>query len=131
MPTILLVDDEPPLLTIFRAALERAGYVVLEAENGEGALHILHGHVVDAVVTDVVMPRMGGRELMWRMSTCFPAVPVILISGILGADHVDDDVRPADYLSKPIPLDELVRAVQAVLKEPGSPAAAPPRRRWT
>lgn len=118
-PTILVVDDEPEMRDVCRAALAREGYLVIEAGDGVEALEILDRHRggVDLVVSDAVMPRMGGRELIWEMSRRHPAVPVLLASGIL---HDPDasyglEVAPAAFVSKPFDLHVLVRTVRDTL----------------
>src|SRR5688500_2585648 len=67
--TVLLVDDDPHVAAASRRALERAGYVVLAASNGREAMEIVAGHegTLDLLVTDLVMPEMGGRELARRV----------------------------------------------------------------
>ena len=71
--------------------------------------------LIGTFFADVVMPRMGGCELTWVLSGTHPGIPVILISGLLAADHLDHDVRPAAYLQKPLSGVEIVTAVAAVL----------------
>ena len=81
--TILLVEDEASVRTASRTFLEQYGYRVLEAADGAEALAIFNrGDVsVDAVVTDVVMPEMGGRELVERLEDTHPGIPVLYVSG--------------------------------------------------
>lgn len=116
MATVLIVDDEPHIRAFYRAALERHGYEIREARDGADALEMVREQPVDLVVADVVMPRMGGRELVWTLSQTTPETPVILISGLLAADHMDHlDVQPAAYLVKPVDTSELVNAVASLL----------------
>jgi CheY-like chemotaxis protein len=116
MVTVLVAEDEPHIRSIVRLALERSGYAVLEATNGNEALALARSHPVAVVVADVVMPGMGGRELVWRLSQATPPIPVILMSGMLAPDHVDKDVSPAAYVPKPFGPSEIVEAVAQVLR---------------
>lgn len=115
MATILVVEDEPDLRHIYRAALERSGHTVFEAVDGAMAERMANRIRPDAVLADVVMPRVGGRELLWRLSETHPGIPVILISGLVPADQFQDDLRPAAYLQKPLSPGEIAEAVAAVL----------------
>jgi two-component system, cell cycle sensor histidine kinase and response regulator CckA len=117
MATVLIVEDEPQLRSLYRMALEHSGYTVLEAEDGAEALEIARAQPVSLVLADVVMPRIGGRELVWRLSEMLPGVPVILVSGMLDSEHMEhEDVQPAAYLTKPIAPSEIVRTVDAMLR---------------
>jgi CheY-like chemotaxis protein len=116
METVLIVEDEPHLRVFLRTTLERKGYAVVEAENGVQALELVGAHSVDLVIADIVMPRMGGRELAWRLSESAPHIPVILVSGMLPQDHVDRDVSPAAYLGKPFTQAEILLTVARVLQ---------------
>jgi two-component system cell cycle sensor histidine kinase/response regulator CckA len=116
---ILVVDDEADLVTIFERALERAGYRVLTANTGEQAMRVLEEHEgrVDLVISDVVMPGMGGRELVWRLQTQYPAIPTILLSGYADREaalEMMEGERPL-FLEKPIDLTELTDIVGEVL----------------
>lgn len=118
-PTILVVDDEPEMRDVCRAALAKEGYLVIQAGDGVEALEILDrpGGGVDLVVSDAVMPRMGGRELLWEMSRRHPGIPVLLASGIL---HDPDasyglEVSPAAFVPKPFDPRQLVQTVRDTL----------------
>ncbi|HEY7613877.1 MAG TPA: response regulator, partial [Gemmatimonadales bacterium] len=118
---ILVVDDEPMIRALARRALERYGYEVLEAEDGEAALDLMRTEVgfrVELAVLDVVMPRMDGRELSDRLRGQRPGLGVLYISG-----HTGDELArrllldPAvPFLQKPFPPDELVERVQELLE---------------
>jgi two-component system cell cycle sensor histidine kinase/response regulator CckA len=117
---ILVVDDEPMIRALTRRALERYGYKVLEAEDGDTALELMHseaGAEVELAVVDVVMPRMDGRELSERLQRERPGLGVLYISG-----HTGDDLArrllldpTVPFLQKPFPPDELVERVQQLL----------------
>jgi CheY-like chemotaxis protein len=79
---ILVVDDEGAVRRFALRVLEREGYRVVEARDGIEALELIRqGHEFDAVVSDIVMPRMNGVELMQALSTAAADLPVILMSG--------------------------------------------------
>jgi two-component system, cell cycle sensor histidine kinase and response regulator CckA len=118
---ILVVDDEPMIRALARRTLERYGYEVLEAEDGEAAQELMRtdaGLRVELAVLDVVMPRMDGRELSDRLRRERPGIGVLYISG-----HTGDELArrllldPAvPFLQKPFPPDELVERVQEMLE---------------
>lgn len=126
---ILVVDDEAEQREIFRTSLERHGYAVLEAIDGVAGLEAMekHGAEVDLVITDMVMPRIGGRELLWRVNERFPRTPVLMTSGLLDPDTASDEGRlsPAGFLPKPVSPGALILKVREILgvADPGPPAA--------
>lgn len=124
---ILLVEDHRELRRIYRYALEQAGFGVVEAGDGEDALALVeqYGSLLGAVVTDAVMPRVGGRELVWRLSEQHPGLPVILITGMLDRAQVVQGLaqEPAWFLRKPFAPPELVALVRKALG--GSPNPLP------
>lgn len=124
-PTILVVDDEALVRRVTLRALSRAGFRVLEAVDGQDALDMLAGHgEISVVVTDAVMPRLGGVDLARRVRRDL-GLPVILVSGYtrdLGG--LDESVA---FLPKPYEPRVLVNLVRKVLGEPEStPGPLPP-----
>lgn len=118
---ILVVDDEPMIRSLTRRALERYGYEVLEAEDGESALELVRsetGTRLDLAVLDVVMPRMDGRELSERLRRERPGLGVLYISGHTGDELARRLLLDAavPFLQKPFPPDELVERVQELLE---------------
>jgi two-component system, cell cycle sensor histidine kinase and response regulator CckA len=120
--TILLVEDEDQVRALARTALTRHGYHVLEAEQGEQALAICAQHVgsIHLLLTDVVMPQMGGRELAERATMLRPEMKVLFMSGyanddILAHGAMGDGVV---LLQKPITPNMLARRVREVLDQP-------------
>jgi len=103
-PTILLVDDEDSVRKVLAFPLEKDGYTVIQAPSGRAALDLLAaGETVDAVLTDVVMPDMGGGELAERLRELAPALPVLYMSGYTGTDVLRRgfDERGVPFLQKP------------------------------
>jgi two-component system cell cycle sensor histidine kinase/response regulator CckA len=112
--TVLVVDDESLVLTMAETILSDYGYKVLTASNGQKALQLLNqpGTKVDLVITDLVMPGMGGRELMERIGQLDPELPVMPTSGYVMAE---DKKLGAGYLQKPFTSAELLLKVKAAL----------------
>jgi len=77
---VLIVDDETNIRRVLSAMLKRDGYEVTTAEDGEQALAAMNRVPVDVVVTDLVMPRMGGLDLLRHVTSAHPDVPVIMIT---------------------------------------------------
>ncbi|HEU5218653.1 MAG TPA: PAS domain S-box protein [Gemmatimonadales bacterium] len=124
--TVLLVEDDDGVRQLTRRILEDFGFAVLEARNGTEALaHLDAGSPrIDAVVSDVVMPGMGGRELVGRLRLRRPDLPVLFLSGYTG-DEVSDDVRGQlhqAFMQKPFSPDALAAALEELLAE-GTPVA--------
>jgi PAS domain S-box-containing protein len=122
--TVLLVDDDPHVSAAARRALERAGYVVLSATNGREGLHVAETHrqQLDLLITDLVMPEMGGRELARRLAQVRPDVRVLYTSGYT-AEAVNQQavLELGDaFLGKPFSPDGLLRRVHEMLR-PGVP----------
>jgi two-component system, cell cycle sensor histidine kinase and response regulator CckA len=122
--TVLLVEDQEGIRDLAREFLLRKGYTVLLAVDGDDALRIAAEHKAEIhlLVTDVVMPNIGGRELVRRLSPLRPRMKVLFMSGYpehgsLG-DEVFDDNAPV--LLKPFLLDALARTVRSVLDDSGS-----------
>ena len=112
--TVLVVDDESLVLTMAETILSDFGYKVLTASNGQKALAILNqpDSKVDLVITDLVMPGMGGRELMERIRQFDPSLPVMPTSGYV---LPEDKKNSAGYLQKPFTSTELLMTVKAAL----------------
>jgi CheY-like chemotaxis protein len=117
--TILLVEDEEMVRMLARRILEECGYSVLEAGNGAEALALCDKHEghIDMLMTDVVMPHMGGRELAERMAQMYPEMRILFTSG-----YTDDAVvrhgvieTGMNFIQKPFTPDGLAQKVREVL----------------
>ena len=119
--TILLVEDEELLRGVIRESLEDAGYAVLEAEAPDEALAISTAYdgTIHLLLTDVIMPRMTGKELAGRIVAERPGVQVIFMSGYTNQSIMNHTQLPAGvrYLEKPIASGALLRSVRAALDE--------------
>jgi len=117
--TVLLVEDAAPVRTLARRALEARGYTVLDAADGPSAIELSRRHsgVIDALVTDVVMPGMSGRELAERLAPTRPEMKVLYTSGYTDDAMVRQGVLSAGvaFLQKPFVPDTLARKVRDVL----------------
>jgi signal transduction histidine kinase/CheY-like chemotaxis protein len=112
--TILMVDDEALLLTMADAVLTDFGYHVLTASNGQKALEILERRdaAVDLIITDLVMPGMGGREFIERVRQLGLTLPILSTSGYVLPEGRQ---TPESYLQKPFTSLDLLRKVKHAL----------------
>jgi two-component system, cell cycle sensor histidine kinase and response regulator CckA len=123
--TVLLVEDEALVRDLLAKILRRAGYVVLEAEDGEAAVDLAarYGDRIDVVVTDIAMPRLGGIEAAGALVAARPGMLVVYMSG-----HLDDERELAagpegGFLRKPFEPDALVAKLGEVLDRETAGAA--------
>jgi two-component system, NtrC family, response regulator AtoC len=115
---ILVVDDEPNLRRVLSAQLERDGYEVHTAEDGEQALGILKEHHIDLVITDLRMPRLDGMELLRRAQRMDAELPVVMITAHGTVDNAVEALKTGafDYLTKPFDQMEVRTIVAKALR---------------
>lgn len=117
--TILLVEDEDSVRALSRHILESCGYIVLEASDGMEAVKVaeVHHETIHLVVTDVVMPLLGGRQLAERLETMRPGLKVLFLSGYTDDAVVRHGILQADvaFLQKPFSPTALAQKVREVL----------------
>ena len=112
---VLVVDDEAAVRRFATRVLEREGYVVIEARDGVEALEVIREGVTtfEVVVSDIVMPRLNGVELMQALFTSHPGLPVILVSGYAtGALAELGIAAPCAILPKPFLSERLLEEVR-------------------
>jgi len=111
---ILVVDDEGSVRRFALRVLEREGYGVVEAQDGLEAFELIkQGFQFEAVVSDIVMPRMNGVELVQVLATTHPHLPVILMSGHATAALAELGISaPCAILPKPFPAERLLHEVR-------------------
>ena len=124
----MLVEDEPTVRKLAANVLRKQGYDVLEAANGHEALNVTEagtGGDIDLLVTDVVMPVMGGGDLADRIQTIYPKATVIFTSGYQDDTLLHQGIRREDdcFLQKPFTPGVLARKVREVLERRPSNAS--------
>ncbi|MDZ4199782.1 MAG: response regulator [Kiritimatiellia bacterium] len=120
--TVLLVEDEPALRRLTTRFLRAQGYKVLEATHGQEGLDLFRKKAgdVDLILTDVVMPRMNGPDMVRRIRQETPDVAVLYITGFLRSSQFQDGSAEADVLMKPYTREILARRIRERLDAGGS-----------
>ncbi len=120
--TVLLAEDEESVRTLTRVVLEMHGYTLLEAGDGEEAVRVCGEHEgrIDLLISDVVMPGLGGRELADRVAAMRPGLRILYLSGYTDDAVVRHGVLQAEtaFLQKPFTVDALACKVREVLDGP-------------
>jgi len=118
MARILLAEDDNSVRYFLARSLEQAGHEVLAFADGEDALPTLSAGPFDILISDIVMPRLGGIELAMKAKEVMPALPVIYITGFsaVAMEEAGDANGANQILSKPFHLNSLVDAVDRALQ---------------
>jgi len=126
---VLVVDDEADVRTSVRLILSKAGYDVIEAEDGEAGINALKSGenpiAVDAIICDLDMPKMGGIEAIPNFLYDFPSCPIIVLSGAATLESTTRLFKPGvlfkqgvgEFLSKPIDQERLLSAVNKAVNK--------------
>jgi DNA-binding response OmpR family regulator len=118
-PVILIADDDPDILALVSFRLQRAGYEILQARNGEEAVQMALDRRPDLAILDVMMPRVDGYEATRRLRQHEETrrMPVILLTARVQEEDIARgfDAGADDYVKKPFSPQELGSRVQAVL----------------
>jgi DNA-binding response OmpR family regulator len=129
---VMIVDDEPNVRLVFRAALEADGYEVAEAGDGEEAVDRLRGAPVDLILLDLRMPRLDGMETLRHLRAVGDDTPVVVVTAHGGVPDAVAAMKLGanDFLEKPMTPEALRGVVSEVLgrhaASPPGPAATPP-----
>ncbi len=115
---ILVVDDEPNLRKVLTAQLERDGYDVHTAEDGQEGLDLLAEHHIDLVITDLRMPRVDGMELLRRALELDDNLPIVMLTAHGTVDNAVEALKTGafDYITKPFDQNEVRAVVRKALK---------------
>ncbi len=116
---VLVVDDEAVIRKSLCLILAKAGYDVVEAEDGEKGVAAIqkseeNARLVDVIICDLCMPQMNGMEAIAYFHSQFPSVPVIVLTGtpdLLNAEKLKTEQGVADYLVKPVQTKQLTAAI--------------------
>jgi two-component system, OmpR family, alkaline phosphatase synthesis response regulator PhoP len=119
--TIMVVDDNPDIITIVKTILEGKGYYVLSASSGQELLNLLTDRKPDLIILDIMMPEMDGLEVLSRLKavTETASIPVILLTAkvqyedVLGGYKLGADY----YITKPFTSTQLVNGINLLLGE--------------
>jgi two-component system chemotaxis response regulator CheY len=120
---VLVVDDDPLVRQVVRMTLEKAGYDVLEAENGEKAIEAIDEKenplVLDVVICDIRMPKINGVEAIEYFQRQYPHVPLIVLTGYPDTNMAVSFMRHGvvDYLVKPVSTERLKTAVTEAMDQ--------------
>ena len=126
MAKIVLIEDDREISSTLYSVLEGAGYKVFPAPNGIDGQRLIQAEQPDLVVTDMMMPRMGGYPVLEHFRDKQDAPPVIMITANEGGRHkaYAEMLGVSDYLRKPFAMESLLEAVRRALGEKGEPRGA-------
>jgi DNA-binding NtrC family response regulator len=122
---LLIVEDEPEMRDLLRKVLEKEGYRVSVAGDGREAFALLLREGFDLVVTDMLMPRDGGLELLASIQRSRLALPVIIVTAFGDWDSYSRalDLGAAAFINKPLRMSELIAAVHTALSKRNATAS--------
>ena len=114
---VLVVDDEPSIRKLVNLSLTKAGYEVVEAQDGEQAIKVLNSDdnplMVDTILCDIRMPKVNGIEAIAYFRAQYPTVPIVVMTGYPDVDLAVSLMKQGvlDYLVKPVSKDELLTVI--------------------
>jgi DNA-binding response OmpR family regulator len=121
MKTVMLVDDQAPVLRVLRLGLEDAGFEVITANNGSECLVSLCRGLPDFLITDIDMPRMSGKELCLAIEEQFPqrTFPIVVMTSRTELEHRGwtRDIDNLEFMEKPVSVRRLVSHVRQRIDE--------------
>lgn len=126
--TILIVEDEQPMLRLLEKVLSRHGYQVLVASNGEAAIEVYRRHKleIDVVLLDVGLPKLTGWNVLLKMKEENSDVRVVIATGFLEPKMKTEMLRVnvKHFVEKPYILDEVVETLQSLIDAPVAPSGS-------
>jgi len=129
---VLLIEDDREIATTLRSVLEAAGYEVSYAQNGKEGQRLIEDVRPALVITDMMMPQLGGFPVLEFLKQMTDPPKVIMITANEGGRHkaYAEMLGVSDYLRKPFAMDVMLEAVEKALSRSGSPAdeGAKPKR---
>ncbi len=120
---VLIVDDQEDIRKSVRLSLTKAGFEVIEAEDGEKGIEMVSRgdstYKLGAIICDIRMPKIGGVEAIAYFREAYPSTPVIVLTGYPDVKHSVDLMKKGvvEYLEKPISPERLLAAVQKAINE--------------
>ncbi|MCB4756619.1 MAG: response regulator [Elusimicrobia bacterium] len=119
--TILIVDDEPDVVFVLKMALEKNGYKTVEASNGLEALEKVHIQHPDAIILDLMMPKLDGHSVNLKLKEDprTAHIPVIVVTGkghLKELLDIREDLKVTAYLEKPFPVSLLLEKLGEIFK---------------
>jgi two-component system chemotaxis response regulator CheY len=120
---VLIVDDEPDVRKVVRMTLEKAGYDVIEAEDGEKAIEAIKADenplLLDVIICDIRMPKINGVEAINYFQQQWPRVPLIVLTGFPDMDMATGFLKKGivDYLVKPVEKEKLIGSVAKAFEQ--------------
>ena len=122
--TILVVDDDQELSDGLRVVLEKQGFRVIQARDGQQGKQAVYNHRPDLVILDMMMPRMGGYPVLEHFRGKADAPPIIMITANEGSRHkaYAEFLGVVDYIRKPFAMERLLEAVEKGLQQKQAPA---------
>ncbi|WNM59930.1 response regulator [Candidatus Nitrospira allomarina] len=120
---VLVVDDEPDVRKVVRMTLEKAGYDVIEAEDGEKAIQeVQKGEnplMLDVIISDIRMPKINGVEAINYFQQQYPRVPLIVLTGFPDMEMATGFLKQGivDYLVKPVEKEKLLKSVATAMEK--------------
>jgi CheY-like chemotaxis protein len=123
MHKVLIVDDDPDFVEVTRAVLEKGGYQVVSAADGDEGMRMVRQEAPDVIILDVIMKTvLDGLDMSQRMASdaLHRDTPILMVTSIANSDYAalfptDEYVHIDDFVSKPIAPDDLLRRVAALL----------------
>lgn len=113
---IMIIDEEITVAQMLAESVNRQGHQAIAAGSGPEGLSILHERPPDAVFLDIVMPRVGGLEVLRRIRQTYPALPVVIITGNASAEEIEEAQRlgVTDIIEKPFGLRNFTHALSSL-----------------